>query len=494
VLAACGSTVQVRSTTSTGQGALDGGLGGVSTPGLGQGGSGQLPGNGTSGGVVGAPGGGAAPGSGSGSTGQQGGTTGGVSTPQGPAVVGNVRGVTATTVRVGITYSSDIQKYATVLDPNAETVDTTAVAKVIVKHVNAEGGLLGRKLEPVFHDQKLADSIANQDGANEAVCATFTQDKPVAWGIINLANRVSYECMAKAQTPVWDVNTGDPVDQQWAKPFLPYFHAPVMPDSAVYLRTWVDRLAAQQYFTGWDPATQTASAASPVKVGVYYFDRATDKRIYETELKPALAAHGITVAADFGGDANPAVRANQEQSAILKFRQNGVTHLLVMGPIAFVGAGGQQGWHPRLGIGTHNQAQLADPALLKGVVAAGYSSPIDVGAKAPGVPTPANNACLGWVKKDLQYDMESPQSAAYLQAIALCDAILVPVEAFRAAGALGPAALQAGLEKTHGKTKTVHTFTQGFSATRWYGVDQLRDLEFRESCTCWRYTGVVTPL
>jgi hypothetical protein len=300
--------------------------------------------------------------------------------------------------------------------------------------------------------------------------------------------------MAKAQTPVWDVNTGDPVDQQWAKPFLPYFYAPVMPDSAVYLKKWVDRLAAQQYFAGWDPATQTPSAASPVKVGVYYFDRTTDKRIYDTELKPALAAHGITVAADFAGDANPAVRANQEQSAILKFRQNGVTHLLVMGPVAFVGAGGQQGWHPRLGIGTHNQAQLADPALLKGVVAAGYSSPIDVGAQAPGAPSPTNNRCLGWVKKDLQYDLESPQSAAYLQAIALCDAILVPVEAFRAAGAFGPAALQAGLQKTHGKTQTAHTFTQGFSATRWYGVDQLRDLVFRESCTCWRYTGVVTPL
>jgi hypothetical protein len=395
---------------------------------------------------------------------------------------------------VGVTYSSDIQKYAQILDPRSQTVDTTAVAKVIINHVNAEGGVLGRKLEPVFADQKLADSIANQDSANEAVCAAFTQDKQVAWGIINVANRISYQCMANHKTPVWDTNTGDPVDQQWAKPFLPYVYTPVMPDSAVYLRKWIDRLAAQKYFTGWDPATQTPSAASPVKVGVYYFDRNPDKRIYETELKPALAAHGITIAADFAGDPSPAVRANQEQSAILKFRQNGVTHLLVMGPIAFVGAGGQQGWHPRLGLGTHNQAQLTDPALLKGAVAAGYSSAIDVGAKSPGVPTPANNKCLGWVKKDLQYDMESPNSSAYLQAVVLCDAIIVPTEAFKAAGAFGAAALQAGLDKTHNKTPTVHTFTQGFSSTRWYGVNQLRDLAFLTSCNCWRYTGVITPL
>jgi hypothetical protein len=132
--------------------------------------------------------------------------------------------------------------------------------------------------------------------------------------------------------------------------------------------------------------------------------------------------------------------------------------------------------------------------LLKGVVAAGYSSPIDVPVDAPGAPSPANNTCLNWIFKELRYDFGTPGSAAYIQSIALCDAIMVPVEAFRAAGGFGPAALQIGLSKTYRKTQTAHTFTQGFTATRWYGAEELRDLVFKDACKCWRYAANRTPL
>jgi hypothetical protein len=494
LLAACGSTVAQHAAIGGGA-AVDNGLGGTGVSGTSPSGGGLVPGGaGSSGSVAGVGPGSTTGGAGAQAPGAIAGPAGAVGPGTSGTAAGGTRGVTDKTVRVGITYSSDVQKYAEVLNPNAKTVDPRDVAKVIVDHVNAQGGVLGRKLEPVYYDQKLADAIANQDAANQAACVAFTEDTPVAWAIVNLANRINYQCMAKGKTVTWDVNTGDPVDQQWAKQYLPYFYAPVMPDSAKYLPAWIDRLAAQQYFTGWDPATQTPSPATPVKVGVYYFDRPTDKRIYEQHLKPALARHGITVAADFAGDPSPAVRANQEQSAILRFRQNNVTHLLVLGPVAFVGAGGQEGWHPRLGVGSHNQAQTADPALLKGVVAAGYSSAIDVPAGTPGAPSPANNTCLSWILKELGYDFTTPGSAAYIQSIALCDAILVPVEAFRAAGAFGAAALQTGLSKTYRKTPTAHTFTQGFTATRWYGAEELRDLVFKQDCKCWRYTAVRTPL
>lgn len=407
----------------------------------------------------------------------------------------DVPGVTDSTVRVGITYASDASTFAKVLNPNAQLADVKAVANSIIHHVNAQGGIFGRRIDPVFVDEKISDESSNEPAAEQAVCTAMTQDTRVAWAIDNVASQVNPLCFAKAKTPLFDANIA-PLDSQAVAAAAPYYHALVSVNAKIYERVFVDRLVAQGYFTGWNVANRTPSKTAPVKIGVEYPDDPVSTRIYQHYLVPALRAHGLKVAAAFAMSSNLVARSQTVTAQVLRLRSAGVTHLITLGPMAFTAGAGTNGWHPRLAFDTNNQTagNGGHPEYFKGALGVGWSPVADLGPGARGVARPTNNACLGWVHHDLGYSLVGGDPGIYAEVAALCDGILIPVHAMRAARGFSPADIQAGLSATYRKTPSVSALSQGLDATHWSGVTEVRDFAFDEHCYCNRYRRHVTRL
>jgi hypothetical protein len=502
LLAGCGSTAVEYPTATVNAG----GTGGAGGDELGTtGGSTGQPGttSGTTGSAIGGPT--TLPGGTSGTTGTAGttgttgtsgtgGTTGSTSGgTTGPRAV-NVRGVTKTSVLVGMTYSSDASTFQTTLNPNAKPGDPVAIAKTVINHINQQGGILGRKLEGVFYDQPIASQAANPAGTASAACTYFTQDRPVAWVILNTATNIDTACLARAKMPTFELNAV-PADSVMMKPLIPYYHVSVGADPAKLYPKFIDRLDAQGYFKGWNTTTQKPDSSKP-KVGVFLPDSPLYQRIFNNYLKPALKAHGHVVVSSFAGDPNPINRAGQENNAVLQFRAAGVTHLLTLGPAVYTGAKGADGYHYRLGVTSDNGTAggaAGAPEAMKGALGVGWFPLADVGPKGQGAASPATNKCLAWINKDLGYDVLN-QPDRYGSAASKCDAIIVFTEAMRAAGGYSPADIQRGLGLTHGKTPTAFMGDQGFTETSMYGPSSIRDVAFVESCTCFRYGSTRTPL
>jgi hypothetical protein len=398
-------------------------------------------------------------------------------------------------VKVGITYASDALTFARVLNPSAQLADVKQVANTIIRHVNAQGGILGRKLEAVFVDEKIADEAANEPAAEQAVCTAMTEDTRVAWGINNVASQVNPVCFAKAKTPLFDANIAL-LDSQAVAAATPYYYSLVSVDAKIYERVFVDRLVAQGYFTGWNVANRTPNKGAPVKIGVEYPDDPISTRIYHKYLAPALRAHGLKVAADFAMNSNLVARSQTVTSQVLKLRSAGVTHLITLGPAAFTAGAGTNGWHPRLAIDTGNQVagNGGHPEYFKGAMGVGWSPVADLGPGARGAARPSNNTCLGWVHKDLGYSLIGGDPGIYAQVAAMCDGILIPAYALRASRGFSPEHLRAGLSATYRKTQTVSALSQGLDANHWSGVTEVRDFVFDAKCYCNRYRDHVTRL
>jgi ABC-type branched-subunit amino acid transport system substrate-binding protein len=422
------------------------------------------------------------------------GSTSGAGSTSGGGPNGNVRGVTKTSVLVGMTYSSDAARFQTTLNPNAVPGDPVAIAKTVINHINAEGGVLGRKLEGVFYDQPISSQASNPAGTASAACTYFTQDRPVAWVILNTATNIDTACLAKAKMPTFELNLVS-ADATFMKPLIPYYHLSGSADPARYMPVFVDRLKAQGYFSGWNTTTQQPDSSTP-KIGVYLQDTPLHHRIVDNFLKPALKRQGYTIVAQFAGDPSPFARASQENSAVLQFRQAGVTHLFTLGPMVYTGAKGADGYHYRLAVMSENgTAGLAGgaPEGVAGAMGVGWLPYADVGPKGDGAASPATNKCLGWINKDLGYDVVN-QPDRYGSAATKCDAFIVFAEAMKAAGGYTSQAIQAGLSKTFGKTPTAFMASQGFTADRFYGAGVVRDVAYAPSCKCFRYGSAVTKL
>src|SRR5436190_18709494 len=173
---ACGSTVQV------------GPGGAVVAPQAGQSGGLSVPTTGTQpGSALSAPPAGSAPGALSGPAATSGTTSGstlssgrtaGSRTTSRTGVVAQAPGVTATTVTMGIGYSSQSAAGDRAIGAAgaAPSYDTRDVFNAAIKYANEHGGFAGRKLQPIYYDYNLTDPADQQD---QSACDYWTHDHKV---------------------------------------------------------------------------------------------------------------------------------------------------------------------------------------------------------------------------------------------------------------------------------------------------------------------------
>jgi ABC-type branched-subunit amino acid transport system substrate-binding protein len=414
-----------------------------------------------------------------------------------PKSTGAVRGVSGTQILIGYGTEKDASQFAAGVGISVVFGDQEAQASAVVDYINKHGGVLGRQIRLVFHDDKSASDAANPDVTAAAQCTDWTQDRPV-FAAINLVaprNQPSFfACMAKARTPLL---VSDLVQHtlQEIRVYAPYLYLAGVAATERWVPTWISRLQATGYFTGWNTSTGTAGA-SPVKIGVPYEDSAKGQ-IYLATVKRELTRVGLRVDDSFASSANPETFVSQMSSMLLRFRSNNITHVLLPGAAYLVlPQAEQQHYRPRWALTTLDALSsvtitTAPATQLHGALGIGWDPVTDVDAAHDPGPVSANQTlCLEIMKSAGQ--QASSRLAATVQLVN-CDTFFLLADALRRAGSITPEALQRGVASLT-EFPSALTFVERYGADRYDGADAARDIAYDDQCSCFTYTSVANRL
>lgn len=507
LLTACGSTIATGRQLTVGPGdATTGGSGGE----LGTTSGGIAPAGTT--GAVGTTG------ATSGTKGGAAGTIGGVGTGGTTGSVNGVLagpGVTATTINVGLWYAVNSKTAAAALGASGNGVgggDDKTQWDIILADINAKGGVLGRKLKPVYvaRDSTEQGTIAQQESRD---CAAWTQDNKVLAVISGEADpsNTLLACVNKAGV----AQIHEDVTRSDASTFarFPYYLEGGTVRMDRVAAAWPAALARQKYFTGWNTVTGQPGPA-PVKVGIVSFNDPVTRNAVEHQLLPALKAIGHPVASGDWvqvlyptGTADNGRAISEIQAATLKFASDNVTHVLPfdaqgagVGAFFAEGANGQR-YYPRYGLNTGDGAQtLHDTSLwpssqLRGALGFGWVPLLDLRIEDNPVNGPySNSARRACIKLMAAHGVDVSSAIVQRQVVAKCDEIQLLKQGLEAGGAPNRDALVLGAARLGSRFVSGMTFQTRYDARHHDGAAAARDFAFEQGCDCFRYSSREQPL
>lgn len=317
-------------------------------------------------------------GSGTGATSGSAGATAGVSGSSQPTVpVGTASGpVNRQTVvfhgkrvlpiKVGVTYVKDPAAGLQAIGVQGVTFgDQRAYIKVIVKDINAQGGLAGRPVVPVLFQYNAdpgSQPIPEQDAS---ACALFTQDNHIEVAIPNLSGIDLVTCLERHNVPmIEDGSAALFSSATMARNPLLYLLGGINLDRLSTEE--VRALVRQNYFAKWD-AINGKPGVAPVKVGVVTYDTPDFAEAAQGPMKSGLIAAGYQpeiVAVAYHASYNDLSQAETQIAGdVLKFKAAGITHVIIMddngiSTLFFLNDAEQQKYRPRYGITSGNNMNL----------------------------------------------------------------------------------------------------------------------------------------
>lgn len=432
--------------------------------------------------------GGAAPASGS-SSGEEdapsdsGSTTGGTTAPA------RRPGVTADTVFVGARFTPNSgEANAAIGAAGLESGDQRNYYNALIRDLNRRGGVAGRKVKPVYYRDTQEGS---QDARDQAACTHWTQDKEV-FAMVDESSPILLECAAKAGAVITDTTFSRSTEQTYAR--YPNF----VEISAVNLQrigpVTVDGLHRSGYFS------------KGAVIGLITWDEPAYRTAVKEGFTPAFARHGLSPKVveyikppqtrQNVGDTGAAV-----SSAVLKFRTEGVTHVLIAdGPAgAFQGTGltllffksaSSQNYYPAYGLNTTNspvsglKAGLWTNRELKGSHAVMWDNEdpdSDKGIKA----NTQRKRCFKLMRDN---GVQLPNENAKGFALAACDEVWF----FEAVGNRAPSLSVAGFMQAVDGLGSAYrgpaAYANFFGPQRHDGVAAARNAVYKEGCGCFRFT------
>lgn len=406
------------------------------------------------------------------------------------------RGYDARSVYVGFTTQNDLNGAAGNVGLKGLTFgDIEAAVRAIMADLNRRGGLLGRRLVPVFHDNKTADLQSNPDAAAQATCEAFTEDRPVVAVvnlILSLDQQVLRKCLAQRHTPLMS-GAFLMIDDEDQRQLHSYFYQLAVPSFTDLVPLWLRRLTALRYFDGWNTTTGEPGTA-PVKVGLLYSNTQPAQRVFAA-LKSQLSSAGYDVAREFQYNGkNFDAQAASIPGAVLPFQGAGVTHVISdrSAVLIFMLAAENQHYRPRYALNSlHALGQLlqvnAPAAQLAGSLGIGWIPGSDVDARHdPGDVSSAESHCKGVLRAAR---VDTTNRNAELAALELCDAIHLWVQAAKARNSLVPQAVRSGVASLGQEFRSTLVFRSAWSATRSYGPGATRDIAWNGPCKCFAYLG-----
>lgn len=401
----------------------------------------------------------------------------------GPA--GTAFGVTDKTIKIGIFTVQGFSSFGASLGVNVSVGDQRAEAQAVIKYLNAHGGMAGRQIIPIFHDESVSGAASNYNGEMQAACAAWTQDNRVyaLASAIGTQGDTLYQCLGKAN--VITSSAGESKDAQFFEQYANTFYMPVEVNLTRILHDNVDALYGAGFF------------GSNAKVGVVRVDDPIEERAVNDGLIPALAGHGLKLTDQYAissGDDSTA----QFSNAVLKFKAEGITHVLFTfaSPLFFMTNAESQHYHPRYGLHSRSSPAAllqgnAPNDQLAGSMGIGWQQYNDVDASHdPGPPSPRAKLCLKLMRDAGQ---NTSVRATALVGLWQCDVLFFLHDALAAAPNFTLAGFRAGAESL-AHYEAASTFRSGFSPGQLHDAAKAyRLFAFKNSCSCFAYVSGLRP-
>ncbi len=483
--AACGSTVQLKSQVQSGDGLtpsqqVTDGTGSTSSTGsLGTGGTtgtatGSAPIGGTTGsGTTGGSGTVVVPGSTSGTAGS--GTSGTAVVPgnHDPIQIGFVTTSVGNADSLGVNVGS--------------SYPDKSMFEALVASYNAQGGIAGHKIKPVYG----ATDTASNNWANQfaAVCAQFTQDNHVkaVIGYIFVFLPSFENCLTKAHVPhlYGGYQPGDLTDQSQYPTIVATGHPSV---DGAGLTPLVGGL-------------RSGLINSKTKMGVLVNSCADGDRAFNRTIEPWLQAHHVvhqSVVLDCAqGATDVSGAASAVSSAELKFAAAG-DNLVFSSDVAllvFMEDAQSQGYHPQYltGVGGAALEANAPAAQMKNLHGFGWMPAVDVNPSHQPYPrSAAQKACISRLTKA---GLDPSGYNDFMAAYQACDGIELYIKAIQAGAGTAQQvadAVQAALPSFQG-TGTYQGALR-YTGRQHGGPATAREYGWTDSCSCTTYRGGTFPV
>jgi hypothetical protein len=347
--------------------------------------------------------------------------------------------------------------------------------QTLVEDLNARGGILGRKIDPVYVPFDAAGSdLQTQE---QAWCASFTQDNHVFGVMMGLYDQNLLTCLEKAGVVSW-AGPSYVLDDKVVFDSYPHYATAGNVDLTRLSSVYVDSLAKQGFFS------------KGATVGLVAYDDPVYRRVVTQAFKPALARHGVTLkdeayvvpltSVGAVGNSAPGI-----QNAVVRFATAGIDHVLFLtsSGLAFVWMTGAESQHyrPRYGLSSQDTPQAlaltAPAAQLVNSVGVGWNRLFDV--VDPGT-TPQGKRCDAL----MQAHGLPPGGEAWLY----CDQLWTFEAALKTAGQVNADAVMAALPKL-GDVPSANVLGVSYAGGRRDGASTARFLAFAADCTCFHYTS-----
>lgn len=484
-LTACGTTVEGPDTSLTASG------GAFGAPAAGEtGGRGGVAGPGGTSTTVAGPGAGTASGSNPDTAGLPGTEGPGQPPPGGSSPPsGDVgRGVTDKTISVGIPVEKGGQEAADAFGVSGfSTTSQAAIFDSIIADINESGGVLGRKLKPVYHPVDVAQFIANPSQVTAEICADYGTDRPVLAIIIGVTTSGLRDCSAKMGSPLV-LMSGLPIlpGSEYAENGGNYLFGINSITTDRLSELFIESLMERDFDEKWNTVAG-GPGLETTKMAVIHVDTPEIHAMYDAyERELGHYGYRFEETVTYPQEASQALAATQ--SAVLRFKSAGVTHVFGAS-VFFLQAAESQGYRPRyaylpgLGqVGVDN----APAEQMRGALTVGWAPASDVGStKDPG-DTRGAARCRATMKAGgLNATKRADQRVMYNA----CDGAYSLAAALAAGGSPTARGLRAGFESLGDTFPTAFSFRSMVSASRHAGIDSVRDMAYDSACHCLYYTS-----
>jgi ABC-type branched-subunit amino acid transport system substrate-binding protein len=357
----------------------------------------------------------------------------------------------------------------------------------VVNYINAHGGLGGRKIQLVTYDLSPNAVTDDASAAYQAACAYFTQDHKVTaiTSYAALAPDSFYQCLANAHVPIITPDEGTS-----AEFFRRFPNTVYMPPTPNYSRLLADSVDAL-----WNAGWLTAKS----RVGIVGFDTPNVHDIVNKGLVPALARHGLKLAAGMYTGTTTAA-AGAYGGGVLSFKSKLVDRVFFAPggqPIYFALAAQLQGYHPRYELGSLEYPTPLAANLpadqLAGSMGLDWLPYLDLPSnKWSTVKTPGIAQC----RKAMASAHQDFSSGTTLGIAAwICDDWMFLKKVFDAGASPDEAGIRRAAETLGDSFKPASTFRTTFSPGRTHdGASGYRMIAFNTACKCYAYTTGVRPL
>jgi hypothetical protein len=419
-------------------------------------------------------------------------------------VTGNGPGVDAKTINVGVAYVVNAGAANAAIGANGISQgDLKAEQQTLMDDINAHGGVAGHKLVPVWHqyDNTSADSADVQE---QSACDDYTQDHKTF--VVMDAGRDTFRtCIEKRG----GLEVDSPLSISGAATFSQYPHYVEVSSMNVdrAAAALAPALPAQGWAGGWDSGLGKAGPAK-AKVGIVTYDFPTFSHAVDQVLIPGLAKVGLAPdPADvrkvlwLQSNSDVGAVAAGISSAVLKFRQDGVDHVIVFDErgvltLLFLNNAQSQHYFPRYGWTSTNGPQAfvdagdVQPQQLVGSMGIGWLPQLDI--------SPARNLDNGPYSNDARrrcvalykaHGITFPDTNAEAGALDICTQFWFLQLAGNAltGGPITRDRFMAAVNKVGSTFQGAGVLGLKFGPTKHDGVSVYRYYQYDAGCKCMEY-------